>query len=40
MEALHTWIAAQIAGKHVEPNSGLGKALNFKRAVHCGMTLR
>ena len=29
MEALHTWIAAQIAGKHVEPNSGLGKALNY-----------
>lgn len=29
MEDLHTWITGQIDGKHVEPNSGLGKALNY-----------
>jgi hypothetical protein len=29
MEDLHTWITGQIQGKHVEPNSGLGKALNY-----------
>lgn len=29
MQALHTWITGQMQGKHVEPNSGLGKALNY-----------
>jgi len=29
MEELHTWITGQIDGKQVEPNSGLGKALNY-----------
>jgi len=29
MEDLHTWITGQIDGKQVEPNSGLGKALNY-----------
>ena len=29
MQALHTWITEQIDGKQVEPNSGLGKALNY-----------
>ena len=29
MQDLHTWITGQIDGKHVEPNSGLGKALNY-----------
>ena len=29
MAELHTWITGQIDGKHVEPNSGLGKALNY-----------
>ena len=29
MEDLHTWITGQMQGKHVEPNSPLGKALNY-----------
>ncbi len=29
MADLHTWITNQIQGKQVEPNSGLGKALNY-----------
>jgi transposase len=29
MEGLHTWITEQMQGKHVEPNSPLGKALNY-----------
>ena len=29
MEDLHTWISGQMQGKHVEPNSPLGKALNY-----------
>ena len=29
MEELHTWITGQMQGKHAEPNSSLGKALNY-----------
>jgi transposase len=29
MDDLHTWITGQMQGKHVEPNSPLGKALNY-----------
>lgn len=29
MNDLHAWITEQIEGRHVEPNSGLGKALNY-----------
>ena len=29
MKDLHTWITEQMQGRHVEPNSGLGKALNY-----------
>ena len=29
MNALHSWITEQMQGRHVEPNSGLGKALNY-----------
>jgi hypothetical protein len=29
IEDLHTWITGQMQGKHVEPNSPLGKALNY-----------
>jgi transposase len=29
MDDLHAWITGQIDGKHVEPNSALGKALNY-----------
>ncbi|TMD03022.1 MAG: hypothetical protein E6J01_17175, partial [Chloroflexi bacterium] len=29
MEDLHTWITGQMQGKLVEPNSALGKALNY-----------
>ena len=29
MDNLKTWIEAQFEEKHVEPNSGLGKALNY-----------
>lgn len=29
MDDLHTWITEQMGGKKVEPNSGLGKALNY-----------
>ena len=29
MDDLHTWITGQMQGKHAEPNSSLGKALNY-----------
>ncbi|MHC4092141.1 MAG: IS66 family transposase [Planctomycetota bacterium] len=29
MEDLHQWLTEQIDGKHVEPNSSLGKAINY-----------
>ncbi|TPW17077.1 MAG: transposase, IS66 family, partial [bacterium] len=29
MDELHTWMTAQIEGKRIEPNSGMGKAVNY-----------
>jgi hypothetical protein len=29
MEELHQWMTAQLKGKLIEPNSGLGKAFNY-----------
>ena len=31
MEQLESWLAAQVAERHVEPNSGLGKAIAYVR---------
>ena len=32
LQALHTWLEQQFADREVEPNSSLGKALNYLRA--------
>jgi hypothetical protein len=39
MEDLHAWITAQMQDKRVEPNSGLGKALNYLIKHWSGLTL-
>ena len=39
MADLHTWITGQMQGKHVEPNSGLGKALNYLLKHWIALTL-
>jgi transposase len=38
MEQLHAWLQAQLAEKKTEPNSGLGKAINYLLRHWKGLT--